>query len=1009
MKQKFSVAVLVGWLALFLSLVHLALGAGGSGATLASAANETLTGVVTNSATGRTLEGALVVLRGTGRETTTDSQGVYRFDHVAPGSVVVSVSYTGLNTVELPVEIRRASPNRADAGLTADIYTLGAVVVSGEREGNAEAVTLQRLSFGVKNVVSTDAFGSLAGNPADLLIRLPGVEGVSSGGDFRYVRIRGMHYNLNTVTMDGNRIADAAGADTREVQFQTVGSDTIERIEVIKAPTPDMDADSIGGAVNLVSKSAFDSSPERRIAGKIAAVWRPFDERSRSSAPLNYAFSYSEVFGGKLGVSLNFGYRPHFGPIDRTNQQHQQLPVGVTGPAYTNTFQWEDRRLNRTRSGGGIRLDYKLSDATRFFFNATRDKHTARNFNTPAQFTTAQTVATLDANGRPTGTGAILPGYTDQFTEVRPVTQSLLRITSLTNNKNGITSHLQAGGVHHFSGLDIDYDVYKSESKSHYPGNKTIEYTVRGLGFTISRGGDKFFPDVEITSGPDITNLESYTENSYLIERETSWDVYQGGSLNVKKSFAVEVPAYIKAGLRSREQTRRLRISNYRTVYVGPDGVMGVNPATGLNDDDLAQFGLANRGNPGTELERYPVLPFAEFHTVADGAFDHALQQTPQYFREDVAANLSSELTGNTDFKETISAYYIMGHVDLGKVSLMGGVRVETTEVDAEGALVAVTPEERARRAAWVGTVTEAELRRRTIAEFSGRQRRSGESRDVFPGFHIKYEPIPKLITRFSYSTNIGRPSIGQLIPRTSVNYENRTVSSSNPGLKAQYADNFDLSAEYYFEPAGVVSVGVFTKEIKRFIYTAGGGLVGEGADNGFNGEYAGFAYTTQFNGGSAKIKGLELNYSQQFTFLPGFWNGFGAFANYTRLEAEGNYGTGGAISLAPTSEVAGFNPENANVGISYIKNRLSLRFQVNHRGRYLSTFNANQSRLQYTVARTTLDIKTVFQLSRHFDFYFDALNVLNEPDMRVEFYGGRPGAQHLMSPQLFFGINARL
>ena len=110
---------------------------------------------------------------------------------------------------------------------------------------------MQRQLRNIKNVVSAAAFGSLAGNPADLLIRLPGVEGVSSGGDNRYLRIRGINYNLSTVTMDGNRVADAASAgNTREVQFQTVGSDAIERMEVVKSPTPDMDGDSTGGAIN---------------------------------------------------------------------------------------------------------------------------------------------------------------------------------------------------------------------------------------------------------------------------------------------------------------------------------------------------------------------------------------------------------------------------------------------------------------------------------------------------------------------------------------------------------------------------------------------------------------------------------------------------------------------------------------------------------------------------------------------------------------------------------------
>ena len=145
----------------------------------------------------------------------------------------------------------------------------------------------------------------------------------------RYVRIRGMHYNLNTVTLDGNRVADAASAgNTREVQFQTIGSDALERVEVVKSPTPDMDGDSIGGAVNLVSKSAFDSSPERRIRASFGVIWRPFDPRE-TRAPRNYALSYSEVFAGKLGVAFNVGYRVHHGFQSTTTQRHEQLANGV--------------------------------------------------------------------------------------------------------------------------------------------------------------------------------------------------------------------------------------------------------------------------------------------------------------------------------------------------------------------------------------------------------------------------------------------------------------------------------------------------------------------------------------------------------------------------------------------------------------------------------------------------------------------------------------------------------
>lgn len=101
-----------------------------------------------------------------------------------------------------------------------------------------------------------------------------------------------------------------------------------------------------------------------------------------------------------------------------------------------------------------------------------------------------------------------------------------------------------------------------------------------------------------------------------------------------------------------------------------------------------------------------------------------------------------------------------------------------------------------------------------------------------------------------SYATNVGRPGIGQLIPRTNVNFDTQTIASSNPSLKPQTADNFDLALEYYFEPAGTLSIGLFQKQIKNFIYTSGGVVVPGGADNGFNGDYAGYALTTQFNGG---------------------------------------------------------------------------------------------------------------------------------------------------------------
>lgn len=967
-----------------------------------------VTGTVTNTATGRTLEGARVYLPGANRETYTDEQGVFRFTNVAPGEITLQVSYTGLDPIEKSLSVAGGGTARADFGLTSDVYTLGQFVVAGEREGNAQAITLQRQSPGVKSIVSADAFGNLAGNPADLLIRLPGVEGQSMDGDIRYVRIRGMSQNLNTVTINGNRAANAASAGTsREYQFEHTNADAIERMEVVKSPTPDMDGDSIGGAVNLVTKSAFDSSPERRISGSLGSMWRPWDPRDSSFPKLrSYSLNYSEVFKDKLGVAVNLGYRVVPSILSESMQSYQQLPNGSTAAPYTYSVDWRDSRIIRTRGGANLKLDYKLDDQVRFYLNGSVDFSDERKTQYRETWQTNQSIAGVDGNGNFTGTGGIIPGFTETLTSVRPVTASTVELYPQYLHKVAKSNYLQLGAVHKYETLDLDYDVYQSYAETDYPGTREIAYLARGIGFTIDKSDHPYFPYITQTAGPDLRDLNTYTQNTYNSTIRNSKDRYIGAAFNATKRFDTLAPSWIKSGLRIRQQKRDMTDNSYRGNYVGPDGVMGVNPVTGLNDDNLAQFG---RGFtvPDTELSRYANLPYANFPGDGREGIDQIFSQSPQLFKPDVARNVQNELNGRQNFEETITAAYIMGNIDLGNFSVMGGVRVEETDVQGEGALQYLSPEEKARRAAWVGPVTDAEQERRTREEYGRRKTSEGKSRDIFPGVHFKYTPIRNLVTRLSYATNIGRPAIGQLIPRTTINDDNQTVSTTNPNLKAQRADNFDASLEYYFEPAGVISVGVFLKEIDRFIYTASGAVVGTGPDNGFDGNYVGYTLTTQYNGGSARIRGLELNYNQQFTNLPGFWSGFGAYATYTKMDIEGDYESGGG--LQSTSEVPGFNPMTANAGISYIRGKLTVRLQYNYTDEFLSSYNANESRLWYTIRRRTVDVKTMYRLTDKIDAYLDFNNILDEPDSGSEWFGGRPRNIKEMSPLVSLGMNFRL
>ena len=284
------------------------------------------------------------------------------------------------------------------------------------------------------------------------------------------------------------------------------------------------------------------------------------------------------------------------------------------------------------------------------------------------------------------------------------------------------------------------------------------------------------------------------------------------------------------------------------------------------------------------------------------------------------------------------------------------------------GSVQEITPEERARRQAWVGAVTEAEQLRRTQAEFGNRRTARGEYRDFFPSVHLKYEPIPRLLARASYSTGIGRPNFDTIIPNDIANHDTMAVTANNAELRPQYSKNYDVSLEYYFKGIGLLSVGLFRKDIEKFIFTGDASLIPDGLDNGFGGEYVGYRLRTQQNGGKALVRGYELSYQQQFTKLPGIWRGLGVFANYTRLKTSGNYGTPGAAVTA--SDLVGFIPRSSNFGLTYSGHRWTLRAQMNYTSAHLFQFNANPLLRQYNFSREPLDLSVKYTLTQQLSLF---------------------------------------
>jgi TonB-dependent receptor len=990
MKRTNLVALLPCWLALGLAPNHPARAAEASPASASAQQAGSISGRVGNAATQSYLEGAMVEVAGTNRTVTTDREGRYQLSGVPAGQVTLIVSYTGLDPQRLPVSVGSGQRAVLDVQLTSEIYKLDPFTVAGEREGTALSETLQRQAPNVKAIVSSDTFGNVAdGNIGDMLQHMAGMTADYNGHDVRQVSIRGVGAGLNSVTMDGQQVASSQSAGAgRAFEFEQASLGNIETIEVTKAPTPDMDGASIGGSVNLVTKSPFNSAAGRVFNYTLGFVTRTTHKTHGSNwkEPIegygpSMNFSYSDVLGEKRNIGITL-----------TGTLHSQPGAGATsilsferknepGPVYAYSAQRRVENATRSRIATGAKLDYKWSERTTVSVNTVYNFFHENVDTRLSNLTTAQTIATVDASGNRTGGGLINPNFANGITRVYADAGSSNAINVSTNDKSGRTYLIAPAVRHRFDGLNIDYSVSYSSAATYYDishnndkyDNRpkgTITMRLPNIGWTVDRTKDPIFPTITQTQGPNMYDLNNYSALLLTQTDQRGFDTVVGGKFDLRKNLTVALPTFIKTGFNYQQQSRKLWADNRRYNYTGPDGILN----TADDNRDLGQF---------TDTTGYHRLDENKWYKDRGGVpvwpnpYGIARHQKlyPELWKEDIAFGAQNKLQSLRLVDEKIAAAYVMGNVRIGGLSILSGVRMEDTRVAGEGPLNYISPLEKARRAAWVGTVTDPELRRRAEAQYGGRATNNGQYRVVLPGVHLKYEPLPGLLTRLSWSTGLGRPGFGSIIPQDTVNDDTLRVAKNNPDLKPQYSNSYDLTAEYYFKSQGVFSVGVFRKDITDYIYTDSSQIIAAGSDNGFDGQYAGYGLTTQANGGSAKIEGIEFNYQRQLSFLPGWAKGFGVSANYTSLKTEGNYG--GAAVLTTTS-LAGFLSKSGNIGLSYRGYGFDLRVLAVHRGEYLSSNSATPALVQYQKAKTTWEWKSRYAVSKRLSVFFDVQNVFS-------------------------------
>ena len=909
-----------------------------------------VSGRVSNAGTSAYLDGAEVTLEPGGLSTLTSITGEFIFPSVPAGTYTLTAAYTGLDRKSERIVVGAGGSSAHEIQLTSTVYQLDKFVVAGEREGNAAAITSQRNADNVKTVMASDAFGNVADlNIGNFIMRMPGVTKFEQEGDVTTIMVRGISDALSMVTLDGEQGASASplGGMKRGFEVDKISADFIESIEVVKSLTPDMDAGAVGGIVNLKTKSAL-TRKGRHItfqAGEAYNVWR------KTFRPF-ISLSYSDVLGAdqKLGVLITASYNETNKPRDNSNFAYQPT-TDTSLPVWFNATAWGEDWTNHTRTGISTRLDYKLTPTTTVYasimhsdYEVTLDRRRGALSNPTLANLIAVTNKTSEARN-------MTYTYTQQYIQRTIKTQSFM-----------------AGGESRLLGGKLDFQATFSPSKG-YQNNFNTPRVVTGVQLRQDRSESHNYVTITQTGGPDIFDPRNTLLNTVAINEEDLRDRVIGGQINLSRNIETRWPLMLKAGARYRS----VRKSNDETVntnaYVGPNGVAG--PVGALNDDDLPRFFDPKYSHKAFS---YPTDRMPYF----DGAkILRAMAETPNYFTKNVASNVQNSIANDVVLTEDIFAAYAMFTLRSGRLTTVGGVRFEDTRLSGRGFKNEISREEAARRAAWVGPVTPEETARRTLAQYGNPISAKAGYDNFFPSLNFKYALRSNLVARAAYAESIGRPALGSIRPTISVNTTNETLTANNPSLKPQQAKNYDVSLEYYFKSAGLISVGAFRKDLSDFIFRSTSAISLQ-PGNPYGEQYVGYELITDINGGTAWVRGLEFAYQQQMSDLnlPRFLKPFGLFANFTWLQTEGNYTDPNGVSSA--SAVPNFTPRSGNLGVSWIAHGWTVRIKGKYEGDRLRSYNANPAQRIYTNHNYPIDLNVAYTINRRFSVFVDVINVFD-------------------------------
>jgi len=312
-------------------------------------------GVVKDSA-GAVLQGAKIEMQPQLRPITTNGQGEFTVTDVPAGTYALTISYVGFAPFTSSITVIGGQSAYVDAKLQVASAADQVEVTADRPRGEAEAINRTLAAENILQVLPADVITSLPNaNIADALGRMPSVSIERDEGEGKYVQIRGTEPRLSNTMVDGVTIPSPESG-VRQIKLDTIASDLVDSVEINKTLQANIDADGIGGSVNLVTKTASDI-PTIALYG-VGGYTHIIGGREvdQFGGTIGKRFLANKKLGALLGGTYDYNGRG-------INDIEPVPTPGDASPHYSN-MDFRDYIYNRSRWGSTGSVDYKLNEGS---------------------------------------------------------------------------------------------------------------------------------------------------------------------------------------------------------------------------------------------------------------------------------------------------------------------------------------------------------------------------------------------------------------------------------------------------------------------------------------------------------------------------------------------------------------------------------------------------------------------------------------------------------------------